>query len=213
MGTPEHVYCDQGAEFIAKEFNNKKWVAKAHQEFGILNYLFKQDEEAGEHFKASHSYFSKIKTINNQAILDKLQSHYNLVLYYQRVKNSKALKIQIDSCNLFSYKINDGLVYRLFLNEKKASIFELEKKEDKALQLLLETNKKLDSLLEIHQLNAVAASFRIILYSRIATVYAKKKEWELAKPYFEKSIGLKNLTGENTFYSAFVYNKYAQLLF
>ncbi|WPR71353.1 hypothetical protein SLW70_15675 [Flavobacterium sp. NG2] len=201
------------ALFVAKEFKNPLLIAKAHEEFGVLHYLFKQDEEAGDHFKAAHAYFSKVKSNEHEAEINLFHSHYNMVLYYQRIKNIQALQTHIEKCLALTKNIPFGNIYALFLNEKKATVLQVEEKKDQALQLLVSSSKALENLQQKGQLNAKMASFLTILYCRIANSYVLEQQLSTAKTYYEKSLEIPDATGENTFYRAFVYLRYAELLF
>ncbi|MGA9639189.1 tetratricopeptide repeat protein, partial [Flavobacterium sp.] len=201
------------ALFIAKEYKNPLLIAKAHEEFGVLNYLFKQDEEAGDHFKKAHFYYSKLKPKSPETLSLLFHSHYNLVLYNQRVKKIDVLQKHIDSCLSLSAKVPLGNSYALFLNEKKATVLEAENQHEKALSLLIETNKALESLKEKGQLDAQHSSFLTILYCRIATLLPHNNRLAEAKSYFEKSLAIPDYNGENTFYRSYVHLRYAELLF
>jgi DNA-binding CsgD family transcriptional regulator len=197
------------ALFIAEEFQDTLLMANAHEEFGVLSYLFKQDNEAGINFKKAHQYY-KAAFKNNQIELSSLyQSHYNLVLYYQRILNEKLLRAHIDTCSTLTKK---DAIYHVYLNEKKASLSEWENKDQDAIQLLNNSATALENLSEDSESAAIHKSFLIIVYGRLANIYMQLGQLRLAKQYFEKSINIKDINGEHTFYKSFIYLRYSLLL-
>lgn len=199
------------ALFLAEQYNNVLLIAKAHEELGILNYLFKQDDSAGIHFKNSLFFYKKSQSINNQQSL--LHPYYNLLLYYQRIKDSQKTKAYIDSC---SYITNSkGLVNfeRIFLNEKRANLCRWNSDFEKAITYIEKSILALENLKTNEELFLKQKSFLIILYATKGSIYRSQGKMDEAKLCLEKSLHAKDLYGEHTFYKSFVYKSYATLLY
>lgn len=196
------------ALYLAEELKDTLLMAMAFEEVGILNYLYKQDELAGENFKKSYTYFNICYSKNEIPMSDLYSANYNMVLYYQRTVNKELLNSAIDSCASIAQKVNLDTIYNLYLNEKRASLYEWEDQPVEALKLLKES---------IATLNAVPSdtnkSFLIILYARLANIYKNLGNWNLSKINFEKSTQIEDTNGEHTFYRSYVFTKYAELLF
>ena len=198
------------ALFLAEELNAVLLKAKAHEEIGILYYLFKQDDQAGFNFKKAHSYFQKLYKLKGVSTAELYQSYYNLVLYYQRIEDQKSLIKYVDSCELLNKKFNINPLSKIYLNEKKASVLIWNNKPKEALQLLNETAEFIEN--DKSESVAVHTSFLIIVYARMANIYMNEKNYAVAKTYFEKSLNIKDVHGEATFYRSYTYTRYALLL-
>jgi DNA-binding CsgD family transcriptional regulator len=201
------------ALFIAQEFKNPLLIAKAHEEFGTLHFLFKQDDEAGEHFKKAHDYYSKVNLIDSAGYTQLYRSHYNLAMYYQRIKNVSELKKQIAICESLAEKFKTNPIYKLYLEEKKVSELEFNSQFKEALYLLVNLCNRMEALKANGQLGVTDNSFFMILYCRTAINYERQNNHSAAKNYFEKALQIKDSNGENTFYRSFVFLRYAELLF
>ncbi|NRS90320.1 DNA-binding CsgD family transcriptional regulator [Flavobacterium sp. 7E] len=200
------------ALFIAKEFKNPMLIAKAHEEFGTLHFLFKQDDEAGDHFKKAHEYYATIKLKDSLSLSQLYRSHYNLAMYYQRIKNSTELKKQVAFCKSLAKKFKIDPIYKLYLDEKSVSELELNSQFKEALYLLVSICNRMENLKAKGKLSIIDNSFFMILYCRTAINYERENNHSAAKSYFEKALQIKDPNGENTFYRSFVFAKYSELL-
>ncbi|OEJ99013.1 hypothetical protein A8C32_07490 [Flavivirga aquatica] len=201
------------ALFLAEEFNDSLLIAKAQEELGVLTYLFKQDDEAGSNFKKAHLYYKALYKNKKIQLSDLYQSHYNLVLYYQRIVDKKSLKAHIDSCYTIANKGKHKLIYQVYLNEKKSSLKEWENKPQEALKLLNDSATTLENLDNQFEVTNIHKSFLIIIYGRIGNIYMNFGRLDLAKNYFNKSINIEDINSEHTFYKSFIHARYATLLF
>ncbi|AUS05493.1 helix-turn-helix transcriptional regulator [Pseudotamlana carrageenivorans] len=199
------------ALFLSEETKNTDLIAKSHEELGVLSYMFKQDDDAGFHFKKAHSFYKAALKDQKSDSLDLLKSHYNLTMYYQRTFNAELLKKHIDSCTILSKKLHCYKTYQIYLDEKKASIAEWQQNYHTAIGLLQNSEAKIKALkpeaFKIHE------NFLTILYARMASTYRKENKVELAKQYFEKALNSPDYFNEVTFYRAFINTQYADLLF
>ncbi|PKQ61033.1 hypothetical protein BZG02_17205 [Labilibaculum filiforme] len=199
------------ALFLAEQYNNALLIAKAHEELGVLNYLFKQDDSAGLHFRNSLLFYKKSQAINKQQSL--LHPYYNLLLYYQRIKDYQKTKAYIDSCS-FITKSNGLLNFeKIFINEKRANLCRWDSDFDKAIAFIEKSIQTLENLKTDEKLFLKQKSFLIILYATKGSIYRSQGKIEKAKIFLEKSLQEKDLYGEHTFYKSFVYKSYATLLY
>ncbi|NIJ45325.1 DNA-binding CsgD family transcriptional regulator [Wenyingzhuangia heitensis] len=208
----KRIHLDYGAAFdyagealfLSEQLRDTLLIAEAHQEYGILNYLFKQDNLAGTNFKKSHFYYKQVYKDKTHPKL--FNSYYNLILYYQRTDNASLTKSYIDSCEIVAKHNNLNSSYQLYLNEKKATLYRWN--ED-----YLNAEKLLKESILLAKKTKKDSGFLIILYASLGNIYQNKNEINNAKIYYQKSINTKDTYGENTFYKAYVYNRYASLLF
>ncbi|MCW2118997.1 hypothetical protein [Flavobacterium sp. 7A] len=156
------------ALFIAQEFKNPLLIAKAHEEFGTLHFLFKQDDEAGEHFKQAHAYYSKVSLQGAASYAQLYRSHYNLAMYYQRIKNVSQLNEQVAFCESLAEKFKIDPIYKLYLDEKVVSEHEFDSQFKEALDLLLNLCNRMENLEANGNLSVTDNSFFMILYCRTA---------------------------------------------
>lgn len=201
------------ALFLAEEFKNAQLLAKAHEEFGVLNYLFKQDDEAGSNFKRSYTFYRAALNQGQIEPSDLYAAYYNLLLYYQRIENAALVTAYLDSCRQLASSGGPDKTSNLFLDEKKASVLMWQGQHQQALPLLLEAAKELENLAESGDVPTSKKSFFIILYAQIAQCYQASGQAVLAKSFFQKSVAIEDTNGEHTFYRAYVYRRYAQMLF
>ncbi|WP_066218983.1 helix-turn-helix transcriptional regulator [Formosa haliotis] len=196
------------ALFLAEEFKDTLSIARAHEEYGVLNYLFKQDESAGENFKKANTYF-QIAYQNKQIPQSHLfSSSYNLALYYQRTAQDDLLLKSISKCEQIAKKsIQDSVCYD-FLNEKRASIFERKKEYSKAIALL---KKSINNLKHAKSFNE-NKSFLIILNARLGDLYRSLQDYKLAGNYYKTALNIEDSKNENIFYKAYIYSRYAETL-
>ncbi|AZQ62748.1 hypothetical protein EI427_11045 [Flammeovirga pectinis] len=200
------------ALFLAEEIQDTLWMIQAYESMGVLYYLFKQDEEAGTHFKKANMYQQKLSQYQTVAYQSKYTSEYYLALYYQRINNFELLKSHIDNCFEFVPNTEKNQIYKVYLEEKLASYWEGKEEPFKALDLLFRGVNTLENLPEEYPNRAINTSFLIILYGRIAQNYSVLEKLSLSKQYFEKALAQKDESGEHIFYKAYVFSRYAKLL-
>lgn len=199
------------ALFLAEQLQNDVLIAKSHKVYGVLNYLFKQDELAGDHFKKSMRLYERGVRDNQLESTVLFKPYYNMVLYYQRTKNNDSLKKYIKKCEsvIDNYKMSK--IHHVFLNEKKASICVRNNETNKAKALLKSSVETLE-LLEYDEKNKVYKSFLIILYTTLGDIYREEGKQKEAIIYFKKAIGVDDVNNEHTFYLSYVYLRYANSL-
>ncbi|TYA92116.1 tetratricopeptide repeat protein [Seonamhaeicola marinus] len=173
--------------------------------------MFKQDDDAGFNFKKAHKLYKIALKNGTSSTLDVLKSYYNLIMYHQRIVDEVSLEKYIDSCSTLSKQIGTFHIHQIYLDEKRASIEEWQTNYHTALGLLQ------NSIFKIEDLKPEAynthKNFLTILYARIASIYQKQKNYELAIQYFEKSFGATDYLNEVTFYRSFINSQYAELMF
>jgi DNA-binding CsgD family transcriptional regulator len=194
------------ALFLSEQLNDTLLMAETHEEYGILNYLFKQDNAAGTNLKKSHHYFLSLFNKNEIPPSRLYKSYYNLILYYQRIENKEVLVSYIDSCKILAkrHQLDDS--YEIYLNEKQASVLKWKGQFRNSIILL---NKSIIELEKSDPNN----SFLIILYGSLANIYNTLEDYENAILYFNKSIQTQDQYGEHTFYKSFIHTSYASLLY
>lgn len=200
------------ALFIAEEYKDTILLAKSYEELGVLNYLYKQDNEAGINFKKAHSYFKVYYKKNRVSDAVIFQSYYNLVMYYQRIEKDKTLLKYIDSCYSFSEILKKKPIFKIQLKEKLSSIQNRKGNIKSSLEILLAAEKSYQLIDNKIPFTNTANSFLIILYGRIGNEYMKLNDLDLAKSYFKKSIYTKDFTGENIFYKSYIHNRLSNIL-
>ena len=199
------------ALFFAEEFNDTLLIAESYEEYGVLNYLYKQDNEAGIGFKKAHQHYKKLNKENKIHQNNLYQSYYNLVMYYQRT-NDDYLEKYIDSLNAISPNNNKESLSNIYLLEKKSSIIERQGKLKQTLELLLVAENSFETKNKLFNFSDIKKSYLIILYGRIGNIYMKLNKFDFAKVYFQKSIAIKDKSGENIFYKSYIYSLYSELL-
>ena len=201
------------ALFMAEEYGNPYLLARSHEEFGVLNYLFKQDDVAGSNFKQSYFFYKKAFSEGRIEQAQLFPAYYNLLLYYQRTEKSTMSSAYIDSCNQIAEATGMDKIYRIFLAEKKASLKMWRNEYNDAIALLADAAHNLEEQSEETVFQTNAKSFLIIIYGQLAQCYEAVGQINLTKTFFEKSIAVDDTHGEHTFYRAFVFRRYAMLLF
>ncbi|MDO6738675.1 hypothetical protein [Wenyingzhuangia sp. 2_MG-2023] len=191
------------ALFLSYQINNKLQLAQAHREQGILNYIFKQDDNAGDNFKKSNLYF---KEYYKDYHPDLLNSYFNLALYYQRIENKELLLKYVDTCKTIATKQQLNFDYQIYLKEKIACTYIWDKNYKKAIQLLKKSIQQIEKTTKNNH-------FLVILYADLGKVYSNINQLDLSEKYFKKSIDTKGTHEEYLFFKAYVYAKYANLLY
>lgn len=199
------------ALFLAEESENVVLIAKSNEEVGVLNYLFKQDANAGNSFKKAHENYKLAYTSESILLDDLYRSYTNLMLYYQRVVALDSLKIYIDSCEYLLPKVINNSFRKVQLNEKKAFVLTKENRVLNSIELLTKSAEELESLKEDNHKNKIDRSFLIIVYAALGKLNWKINKYDLAKDFFEKSILINDVNGEHAFYLSYVYEQLALL--
>ncbi|SDX42492.1 hypothetical protein SAMN05444411_105149 [Lutibacter oricola] len=200
------------ALILSEEFKDSLLIAKSYEEFGVLNYLFKQDNDVGESFKRSHFLYKELFKRGEISAKQLYRSYYNMVLYYQRIIDVDNLKFYIDSCASISRDFTFKASTKLFLKEKKSFYLRHVGQTDKAIKLLEELAFELENIKVVNEETANKKSFLIIVYAVLGNVYRLNNNLNKAKLYYEKSLKIKCVSGELTFYKAYFHEKYAELL-
>lgn len=196
------------ALFRAEELKDTLLMARANEEIGYLNYLFKQDDLAGINFKKAYTYFKISFDKKKIPAKDMYSANYNLALYYQRTSNTVMLKKYIANCAAIAKREKMDPIYKAYLDEKRASILEKSSNLNEASKLLTSSIKAINK-----KSSLIHNSFLIVLYSRLGGIYRKQKKTELAKQNYEKALTVKDVEGELTFYRSYVYSRYADVLY
>ncbi|WP_143525072.1 hypothetical protein [Labilibacter marinus] len=220
QSTMSRVYLDYGsafnhvgeALFLAEDYKDTLLMAKAHEEFGVLNYLFRQDGQAFQHFSKSLKYYKK--AYQKQHILSKelYRPYYNMILYHQRIQTDEMTLAYIDTCESLADTSGLNENIDIFLNEKKAHLLYRADKYEDASKFLIESIDFIEKLRGSQANIAKYKSYLIILYTMLANCYIEMNKNETAKAYYQKAIDLKDLYGEHTFYRPYIYTKYAWVL-
>jgi len=200
------------ALFIADDYGDSLLLSRAHEEVGVLNYLFKQDQQAFFHFSNAHMLYKGLRNQNKIDDAGLYRSYYNMLLYYQRISDDVNTKAYVDSCRNIAIKAKMNPLYKVFLWEKEAnSLFKNNKFNETIAQLKQSANilEKFDSKSDSGIINK---GFLIIIYSRIAESYINLDDLESAETYYEKSINQPDYYGEHTFFLSYVLARYATLL-
>ncbi|WP_303317279.1 hypothetical protein Q4Q34_01640 [Flavivirga abyssicola] len=200
------------ALIVAEVKDDSLLKAKAYEELGVLTYLYKQNEESGDYFLKAHKLYKSLYKNGELNISDLYQSHYNLVMHYQRIEHQSYLKAHIDTCYSLSKQFKANAVYNLYLQEKKASLEEWNKNYNKAIKLLESIAFQLENIESNVQLRVDDRRFLLIVYGRISNIYLKLNKLNLAEIYFEKFVKVNGVIGETTFYRSFLYSRYAEVL-
>ncbi|MGY6647533.1 hypothetical protein [Wenyingzhuangia sp. IMCC45574] len=193
------------ALFLSNQIQDTLLLAKAHKEQGVLDFLFKQDNNAGVNFKKSNQYFKYYYKGKDQSNRELLNSYFNLVLYYQRIQQEEPLLKYIDTCQKIAkeQKIRD--YYTIYFNEKKASTHIWKKEYGEAIKLVNQSIEKINNSSE-------ETSFLNILYACLGKIYNYKGDYQRSKEYFKKAIEVEDPYGEYAFFKAYVYEKYGEML-
>ena len=201
------------ASLLSEEFGKDIYQAKAQEELGIITYLFKQNEESGNYFTNSHKVYKKLFLEGEIGYLELHRSHYNLVMHNQRIMDQDNLRAHIDTCAILSKQFKTDPIAKLYLDEKQSSLEEWNGNLNKALALLHGIASKLENIAPNSGLKQKDQRFLLIVYGRIACIYLKTNELDLAERYFEKFTKINGVLGETTFYRSFLYSRYAEVLF
>ncbi|WP_282038854.1 helix-turn-helix transcriptional regulator [Saccharicrinis aurantiacus] len=201
------------ALFLAEETNNDLLIAKANEEYGILCYLFKQDKQTGDLFKKAHQAYLNCY-LNNEITIDILhRSYYNLLLYYQNIRDKDNTQAYIDTCSAIADTADIAPIYSTFLKEKKSSIYNWEKNFAASGKLL---SKAIDELEQLEKDSHAAYKnndFLTVLYAGMAIYHSNVKDFNNAQIYFKKALAQKDVFGEYTFYKEYIYRRYAWSLY
>lgn len=200
------------ALFLAEQTKNGLLTANAQEEYAVLNYLFKQDAEAGQLFKLAHKNFKqahKNGKISN-AVLYK--SYANLMLYYQRIIALDSLKMYIDSCEIFNKKLTNKLFNSIQLQEKRAFVLGKNKKYDEAISLLNRAEEELKNGNSTGSEAGIFNSFLIVLNGEKGSLYKNEGDLLNAIVYFEKAVQIEDVHNEFAFYRSYVFEQLGLLL-
>ncbi|MDO6803554.1 hypothetical protein Q4595_13955 [Wenyingzhuangia sp. 1_MG-2023] len=199
------------ALFVAEQLNSPISKALAHEELGVLNYLFKQDFEAGKNFKNAHEIYLRLYKTQKISKQEIYQSYYNLILYYQRIRDIPKLLENINHCSSIQLTPHEDKIHKAYLNEKRATIFTQKQQPKVAITLLKESIATLENLTTSNY-SKTQQSFLIILYTSLGNIYRQNSDHTTAKNYYQKALHIEDYLKENTFYLAYVHNCYAETL-
>lgn len=201
------------ALFLAEESGNNLLIAKANEEYGILSYLFKQEKQTGELFFNAHNVYTKCYEDNEIGIKTLHRSYFNLLLYYQDVRDKANTQAYIDTCHSIADTADIAPIYSTFLKEKQSSIYNWDKDFASSGKLLSEAINELEQLKPNSTEALKNNDFLTVLYAGMAIYYTNIKDFDSAQVYFKKALSRKDIFGEYTFYKEYIYRRYAWALY
>lgn len=196
------------ALFLAEELNNPQLLFLAHQEYGLLNYLFKQDKAAEANLKASLQFAKTAYKEGDISHQELYPAYYSWLLFNQRIENYEQMSLYIDSCQSFIDQYNWGDDKKIYIKEKTAFLKFNTNKKDEAIELLEEAA----TLIETQNSLSMHRSFLIIIYGVLANDLRISGQADEAIPYFEKAFTIQDTYGEHTFYLEYLHTEFAKIL-
>lgn len=197
------------ALFMSEQYGDSKLLSLALAEYGILNYLFKQDNTTAESFTRSLAFAKKAYQEGTLTHEELYPAYYHQILKHQRSDNLVELQHSIDTCQQFIDRYQWGIEKQIYLNEKIAYLNHRINKKEEANTLLKETGRLLDNNEELRE----HQSFLIIIYGVLANNLFRQGDKKEAFVYFEKALDIEDEYGENTFYIEFLHTEYANKLY
>ncbi|MGQ1911513.1 helix-turn-helix transcriptional regulator [Marinifilum sp. RC60d5] len=196
------------ALFLAEELGDSILLAKAYDNFGMLNYIFNQEEE-------TRKYIEKSLVLNRELYHDKqisssemISSYYHKMLLDLRYKKLGSAREYLDSCYMISDTINQTPLARAMLDSKKATFLYRNNQFDKATNLML----SIIDILENNKENTVEnKKFLVSVYSKISEEYRKENKIELALLYLNKATKTQKIYGKNTIQKAYLLERLSLL--
>lgn len=201
------------ALFLSEELQDPLLLAKSHEEFGVLNFIFKQIEQSGTHFKKSYTYYKDAFKQNLIPAPDLFHSYYYLMLYYRKKHNEEYSKAYLDSSYSILNSTNLDPIYNVYLDTEKAAFLSSGNQLNKAMSLLKTSAKQLENYQPTSTITSYHKRYQVVVYNSIAKIYQTKNETDSATYYFQKAIDSPILDGEKVFYTSFVYELYASHLY
>ncbi|BAX81119.1 helix-turn-helix transcriptional regulator [Labilibaculum antarcticum] len=196
------------ALFLSEEFGDTILLAKAYDDFGMLNYTFNQEEETKKYIEKSLalnriSYREK-KISSSEMII----SFYHKMLLDLKYKELKSARSYLDSCYMISDIINQTALERAYLDSKKAVFLYQNNQFEEATDLML----LIIDVLENTKENTIGnAKFLSSIYSKVSEQYRKVNKDELALLYLNKATEILKLDNKNTIQKAYLLERLAWL--
>lgn len=201
------------ALFLAEEYKDTALLAKAHENFGVLNYIFRQDELAEEHFTKSLYYYKKAFEKKLVSKWELFYPNYNMVLHTQRLKDSETCNKYISICEEIINSTRLDTNYTMYLNLEKASILNRTQHFSEAEHLLLKTIETVNKLSLKSEIHTQYHPLLLYLYTNLARLYEKIEDEEKAGIYFKKAVDTIVINGNQAFFISHTYSAYASWLY
>lgn len=196
------------ALFLAEEFGDSILLAKAYDDFGMLNYTFNQEEDTKKYIEKSLHLNRELYQEKRISSSDMILSYYHKMLLDLRYKKLKSARLYLDSCYMISDTINQTPLGRAMLDSKKATFLYQNNQFDQATKLML----SIIDILENTKENTVDnKKFLVSIYSKISEEYRKVNEDDLALFYLNKASKTLRLYGSSTIQKAYLMERLAWL--
>ncbi len=196
------------ALFLAEESNDSKLLMLAHEEYGLLYYLMKQDDLAEYSFTKALDYAKQAHKEGKISHKELYPAYYGILIYHQRKINIGEIYNYIDTCQSFIDKYNWGIDKQIYMQEKTAFALDAEEDTHAAIKLLKEVESEIITNKELFH----HKSFLIIIQGVIANKLMILKKYEEANEYFSKALSQNDMYGEHTFYREYLHTIYASCL-
>lgn len=194
------------ALFIAEEFGDSILLAKAYDDFGMLNYTFNQEKEAKKYIEKALVFNRELYRNRKITSSDMIFSYYHKMLLDLRYKELDTAKCYLDSCYMISDTINQTVLERAMLDAKKATFLYKNNQHEDATNLML----SIINIVENNTDNSVEnKKFLINIYSKISEEYRKINNDKLALKYLQKAIKLLKLHSKNIIQKAYLLERLA----
>lgn len=201
------------ALILAEEYDAPELQARAHENFGVLNFIFFQYDLAGEHFNQSFQYYEEAYEKGLIAKSDLFYPNYNLLLYNRRIKNKTQIKYHLEACSEILKTTDIDPTYQIYIDLDKEGRLRAANQFKEAETLLLSSIKKVENIKENSESYPYNHNLLLTLYARTARLFEKEGDEKLAGIYFKKAIESIELNGNQAFFIVYVHVAYAAWLF
>ncbi len=194
------------ALFLSEEYGDTVLLAKAYDDFGMLNYTFNQEKEAKKYIEKALAFNRELYRNRKITSSDMIFSYYHKMLLDLRYKELDTAKCYLDSCYMLSDTINQTVLERAMLDAKKATFLYKNNQHEDATNLML----SIINIVENNTDNSVEnKKFLINIYSKISEEYRKINNDKLALKYLQKAIKLLKLHSKNIIQKAYLLERLA----
>lgn len=200
------------AIYLSESFNDSLLLATAHENYGVLHYIFRQNETAGYHLRKSLNILNQLQRANKAEPQDLFYTNYFMAIYHHREKNLDSISYYLGNCYILLATTEIPQIDRVFLDTEKAVLLIGENRFKQAEQLLLNSVKMFASLNEQDASAAMYKRFEMDINHSLAVLYESQNMNSKAETYYKKAIEKRKLNGEQIFAISYIKQKYALFL-
>ncbi len=174
---------------IAEELNNPKVLNRVYENIGMLYFIFGQHTESESFLHKSLNISKELYDGSKERGQELISRYFNLVMLYNQIKDTDRSKKYLDTCFMYSERINQDKIGKGFLSTELANIYFINGEYKKAEVLLYEI------IIDFENINNHESTYYtnnkgylVILYNLMGDAKAWQEKFTEATLYYKKGL-------------------------